>query len=163
MRFVGRLVVLAIVCCLFGLGAGAALAADLKSEVASCFPAAPAGYEAEEEVYFDTELGKGLLAYLQRGDEVSRDYKGEQDIGIHLMGKGIGSFINAANGELPGCKALKVDGRKATVFYDGALIVIVADKVAVEISFDNGWAGSKDVVLPLAKKFDYDKLESLLK
>lgn len=113
------------------LASGVALAADLKGEVASCFPAAPPGFQSEEGVYFDTELGGNLLAYLQRGDEVSQEYIGGQTIAIHLLGRGIGAFINAANGRLPGCDAVKVAGRKASVFYDSALVVIVADKAAV--------------------------------
>ena len=163
MRVVERLTVLAVVCCLMGLGAGAALAGDLKSEVASCFPAAPAGYQAEEEVSFDIDPGDDLLEYLRQNSEVRREYTGGQTIGVNILGNGLQAFINAANGMLPGCDTLKVAGRKASVFYDSALVVVVGNKAVVEITFDDGWDASKGVVLPLAEKFDYDKLASLLK
>ena len=120
MRVVERLTVLAVVCCLMGLGAGAALAGDLKSEVASCFPAAPAGYQAEEEVSFDIDPGDDLLEYLRQNSEVRREYTGGQTIGVNILGNGLQAFINAANGMLPGCDTLKVAGRKASVFYDSA-------------------------------------------
>ncbi len=163
MRVVERLMLLAVVCCLIVLGVGAALAGDLKSEVASCYPAAPAGYQAEEEVSFDIDPGDDLLEYLQENSEVRREYTGAQTIGINILGNGLQAFINAANGMLPGCDAIKVAGRKASVFYDSALVVIVDNKAVVEITFDNGWPDSKAVVLSLAEKFDYDKLASLLK
>lgn len=152
---------LMVMCCLLLAGASAAWAGGLKQKAASCFPPAPAGYTTEE-VEFDDGLGGSLLAFLQQGNEVSRTYEGPEEVDVAIMGKGMQSFIFAAEGQNPGCKVIKVAGRTAVVMYDTDLAVLVGKKCVVLFSGENDWPQAQRAILPLAEKFDYNKLESLL-
>ena len=112
---------------------------------------------------FEPGLGDGFLQYLKQEKEVDRSYEGESSILVSLLGKGMESYEFALSGQNPGCTVIKVAGRKATVMYEQFLAVVVGGKVAVLFSGDGEWPEDKKAVMALASKFDYNKLESLLK
>lgn len=158
-----RLALLSIVvCCFFLAGAVPAGAADLKSEVVSCFPAPPKGYKAEA-VEFDEPLVKDLAGYLAQGKEIGRAYSGGIGFHISLLGQGVEAFKFAVGGQTPGCEVIDLGGKKGALMYHEMFVVVVAGKVAVLYEPDEEWDQVKKPVLAAARKFDYAKLESLLK
>ena len=158
-----RLALASIVLGCLILAAGApARAGSLRDEVISCFPAPPQGYRAEE-VEFDEPLEKNLAAYLAQGKEIGRAYLGGPGFHISLLGQGVEAFKFAAEGQTPGCEVVQLGGRKGAVMYSEMFVVVVADKVVVLYEPDEEWAEAEKAVLATARKFDYKKLESLLK
>jgi hypothetical protein len=172
MKLNKMLLLIAILSCFIFVAMPMALAGaeSLKDTVASCFPPAPSGYEAQE-VDFETPPGKtleqhlkpGLMGYLTRGYEISRSYEGDQIIDISLGGKAIDMFKFAVAGQTPGCDVVKVGGTKGAIMYEEMFAVVVGEKVVVLFEAEEEWPESKKAILDLAKKFDYKKLESLLK
>lgn len=156
---------LVVMVCYLLFGAIWSQSADIASKVSACFPKAPSGYLADE-VQIEPGLSGSLMQYFNSGKSVDQDYyddRGEELMAmIEIVSTGLETHKYALDGQNPGCRVIDVFGRKGVVMYDLSLDVMVANKVVVIFSGADDFSQDKDLVMRLAKKFDFNSLESLL-
>ena len=141
-------------------------AADLKTEVSSCFPGPPSGWKADSVQFRPKpKPGDRLSSYLEiAGNHIKRVYKkGQGEIRTKLSTQGVGLYkIVMMAPEQYGSKVVTIKKRKALFKKGNELLFVVADKAALRIYFRGNSLQEDNILSELAGKFDFNKLEELL-